>query len=129
MLVSCEEDQTLLAPACRARCGRRIDRYNPHVAVRRALVSRNDKVHLIDAAALENGRAAITFDATISSGEFSATETLRFLFRKIGENWLLDGDPRLASISLQAEMRTNQGAYAQDSGPPSTCTCRRRTEQ
>jgi hypothetical protein len=71
----------------------------------------------IDMLDLDAGRAAVTFDVRIVAGEQIETSTFSYWVRKVDQSWLLDGDQRLGSISVHAEMRTDQGMFAQDPAP------------
>lgn len=63
------------------------------------------------------GTAEVLFKVTRSLGSQSQTETADFFFKNTGGTWLLFGDQRIASVSILAEMRTNQGSFTGDNGP------------
>jgi hypothetical protein len=73
-----------------------------------------DSVKSLDAAA---GRATVTVTATQTLGTQSETESLDFYFRKTASGWQDEGNGRIASISLYAEARVNQGILAGGDGP------------
>jgi len=75
------------------------------------------KLKSVDSLDTTNGTGHATFYATISDGTNSSTELAQFYFVKSGDTWLVDGDQLIANVDVQAEMRTNQGAYSQGSGP------------
>lgn len=64
-----------------------------------------------------SGLVDATFDYTITQGGASQTETVQFSFKKVGSDWLMNGDQRIAEVDLHAEMRTDQGAFASSSAP------------
>jgi hypothetical protein len=64
-----------------------------------------------------NTVADVVFMLSQSQGGQTQTETVEFFFKQVNGTWLLSGNQRYASISVDAEMRTNQGAFTGDSGP------------
>jgi hypothetical protein len=52
-----------------------------------------------------------------TQGGTTASEDTVFGFRNVNGAWLIDGDGRIAEMSVQAEARHNQGAFTGSSGP------------
>lgn len=63
------------------------------------------------------GLAEVDFLATESLAGQSSTEKLTFFFRRLGSGWTIAGDRRIAIVSVNAEARIDQGAFAQASRP------------
>ncbi|HKI75421.1 MAG TPA: Ig-like domain-containing protein [Pseudomonadales bacterium] len=63
------------------------------------------------------GTAHAYFTATISQGGVSQQDIVDFYLDKSSGSWLISGDQRLAQISVDAEMRTNMGAFTGNDGP------------
>ena len=53
--------------------------------------------------------ADVVFQITMSMGGQTASETREFLFKKVGDAWLLYGNQRIANIDLRAGTTTNAG--------------------
>jgi len=66
---------------------------------------------------ITNNVAEIIILSTLSQGGQTQSLNLTFNFKKSGGTWLISGNQRIARVTVQAEMRTNQGAYASNSGP------------
>jgi Big-like domain-containing protein len=64
-----------------------------------------------------NGTAQVTFDYTITQGQQSSTDSETFFFKKVGSDWLLNGNQLIAEVDLHAEMRTNQGYFSETPAP------------
>ena len=64
-----------------------------------------------------NGTAQVTFDYTVTQGQQSSTDTETFFFKKVGSEWLLNGNQLIAEVSLHAEMRTDQGYFSATPAP------------
>ena len=73
-----------------------------------------ERVLSLDAA---GGRATVIL--LLQQTMNSATETQRstFNFERVDGHWLFAGDGRIASVSVQAEGRSNQGLFGGDNGP------------
>ena len=64
------------------------------------------------------GIADVNFTLTGTEGDQSQTQSQEFFFKKQGNGtWLLYGDQLPAKLSIQSEMRTNQGANPTADGP------------
>lgn len=59
-----------------------------------------------------NTLADVLFMLSLSQGGQTQMQTKEFFFKQVSGNWLLSGNQRIASVNVDAEMRTNQGAYA-----------------
>lgn len=66
---------------------------------------------------LAGGRAESVSSATQSYQGQTERQPLDFFFRQVNGSWLLSGNQRIAELSVYAEARMNQGAYAQGNGP------------
>jgi hypothetical protein len=75
------------------------------------------KVLRIESFDATNNVANVAVQVAETLGGQTDTQTLHFVVKKINNSWLLSGDQRIASISLGAEARTNQGAFTGNSGP------------
>ena len=64
-----------------------------------------------------NSVADVLFLLSQSQGGETQTETTDFFFKQVGGSWLLSGNQRIASVNVDAEMRTNQGAFGGNNGP------------
>ena len=64
------------------------------------------------------GLATVNFTVTRTQGDNSETQNIVFFFKQQGDNsWLFFGDQLPAKLDVHSEMRTNQGAFAEDDGP------------
>jgi hypothetical protein len=64
-----------------------------------------------------NSVADVVFQFSASQGGQTETQTVEFFFKQVSGTWLLSGNQRIASVNVDAEMRTNQGAFTGDNGP------------
>ena len=68
---------------------------------------------------LDQNLAHVVFDVSETKDGQTQTETIDFFFKKINGSWLLSGNQQVASVSLHAEMRTNQGVFGSSEDGPS----------
>ena len=66
---------------------------------------------------LAGGLAEVDFLVTESLAGQSSTEREKFFFRKLAGGWTIAGDRRIAEVSVNAEARTDQGAFTRASHP------------
>lgn len=75
------------------------------------------QVQAIRSLDLAGGLAEVDFLVTESLAGQSSTEREKFFFRKLAGAWTIAGDRRIAEVSVNAEARIDQGAFAQGSRP------------
>lgn len=75
------------------------------------------QVQAIKSLDLTGGLAEVAFLLTESLAGQSSTHMKTFFFRKLGGGWTIAGDRRIAEVSVDAEARTDQGAFTRASHP------------
>jgi hypothetical protein len=65
-----------------------------------------------------NNVAGVLLDIAFSQGGATAHEEQEFFFTKVGDSWLISGDGRIASLSVQAEGRRDQSGGSGDMAGP-----------